>query len=100
MATRHNLHIPPTVLRLGLVPVENLVTIGLKRAVKISDVDSIVNKIYPERRKATRALLRIVSDVDLQELNSQLSVIRSSGIDTGKCRLMTSYARGICTIMC
>lgn len=100
MAKRHNVSIPPTLLRTGLLSVERLMTIGISRDITMSDVDDVISQVYPERRKAARSLARGISEDDINEVNLQLDSLRHEVDGDSKYALLTSYARGICTIVC
>ena len=99
MAITHSVEIPPTIQRLGNADVEDLIITGLERPISRDDVYWLLERRYPNRRRAARAILRIVTDEDLDTFNDELDQLRDKGITRRtKFTMRTSYARGISTI--
>lgn len=99
MSITHNIVIPLTIRRLGDADVEDLIITGLKRPVCREDIDRLLNKRYPHRRRAVRAILRSVVDEDIDELNREVEAIAEAGVsEQTRFTMRTSYARGICTL--
>lgn len=99
MNVTHNIVIPLTIQRLGASDVEDLIVMGLKRPIDRDDVHWLLEKRYPNRKRAARAVLRIVTDSDLDTFNEEIAEVRAKGVtDRLKFTMRTSYARGICTI--
>jgi hypothetical protein len=99
MVVTHNVEIPLTIQRLGNADVEDLIITGLERPISRDDVHWLLERRYPNRRRAARAVLRIVTDEDLDTFNDELDMLRASGVTRRtKFTMRTSYARGICTI--
>jgi len=99
MAKTYNVSIPPTLLRLGATDVEDLILTGLNNDITRDDISRLLDARYPNRRKAARAILRIVTDSDIDTFNWRMEDLRNSGIHDGmRMALHTTYHRGISTI--
>ncbi len=99
MTETHNLKIPPTLLRLGTDDVEELFIIALERDVNRKDVQYLMDLRYPNRKRAANAMVRIVSDRDIDTFNDAVASIRDQGVRSNqRLSLTSSYTRGILTI--
>lgn len=99
MPNVYNLKIPPTLLRLGTAVVDRLFVTGLRRRVTIDDVQHLMDKRYPDRKRAANAQVKIVSEGDLAVFNMDIESLLDKGISHNtKMSLASSYTRGYLTI--
>lgn len=99
MTTSRNLKVPETLLRLGESVVEQLVQHGLTGDITHETILDVLSTEYRDERRTARALLKVVTEGDVDEFNKRLSAVRVDVKPTDKLKLRTSYARGICQIL-
>ena len=93
-----NVKIPPTILRLGESVVEKLVLHAIKSDITADTLHEVLTEECGGRQ-TTRALMRIVDDRDIAQLNINVDLIRSTVAIDDRIKLKTSYARGLCQVL-
>lgn len=100
MSRTFNVTIPPTILRLGTNVIERLTICGIDREISRKDIQRIIDRKYPSRKRAANSIVRGVNEYDLEFFNDVLEPVRDEADTTPdyKLHLRSSYMRGKITI--
>lgn len=99
MATRcFNVVVPFPLLRLGEGVVEDLVHLSINRDINAEDVRISLERHVAVSKRASREMLKPITDSDCLELNTAVSKVRPH-VDPGeRLRIRAFYNRGLCQI--
>lgn len=97
--TSINLPIPEPVFRLGENVVENLVVTGITKEVTVNDIETVLTNQCKKDKRSVRALIRIVDDESLSNLNKELASLREQVKPEDRMKIRASYSRGLCQVL-